>query len=90
MCAEPNMAVFCTSFISRFPGMLLRYCVNDFEMVPVASVITGITFTLTFYTRRISIIRSLYSKIFSVSYLITFLCPGIATSINMHVPFLLT
>jgi hypothetical protein len=70
--------------------MLLRYCVNDFEMVPVASIITGITFTFTFHMRWISVTRSLHSKIFSVSYLITFLCPGIATSINMNVPFLLT
>jgi uncharacterized membrane protein YraQ (UPF0718 family) len=36
------------------------------------------------------LMRSLYSKIFSVSYMITFLCPRIATSINMHAPFLLT
>ena len=32
-----------------FPGMLLRYCLNDFEMVPVALVITSITFAFTFY-----------------------------------------
>ena len=89
MRAQPNMAVFCTSLISCFPGMLVRHCVNDFEMVPVASVITGITFTFTFHMRWIFIMRSLYSKIFSVSYSITFLCPGIATSINMHVPLLL-
>ena len=31
--------------------------------------------------------RSLYFKIFSASFLITFLPPGIATSINKHVPF---
>jgi lipid-A-disaccharide synthase-like uncharacterized protein len=30
---------------------------------------------------------SLYFKIFSASFLITFLSPEIATSINMHVPF---
>ena len=29
---------------------------------------------------------SLYFKIFSASFFITFLSPGIATSINMHVP----
>ena len=29
--------------------------------------------------------RSLYFKIFSASFLITFLSPGIATSINMHI-----
>jgi hypothetical protein len=31
--------------------------------------------------------RSLYFKIFSVSFFITFLPPGIATSISIHVPF---
>ena len=43
MCAVPNMAVFCSSFTSCFPGMLLTYFLNDFEIVPVAPVITGIT-----------------------------------------------
>jgi len=33
--------------------------------------------------------RSLYFKKFSASFLITFLSPGIASSINMHVPLLL-
>ena len=28
------MAVFCSSLISCFPGVLLRYCLSDFEMVP--------------------------------------------------------
>ena len=47
MCAVPNMAVFfffCSSLISCFPGVLFRYCLSDFEMVPVAPIITGITF----------------------------------------------
>jgi hypothetical protein len=42
MCAVPNMAVFCSSLTSWFPCMLLRYFLNDFEMVPVAPIITGI------------------------------------------------
>ena len=42
MCAVPNMAVFCSSLISCFPGMSLRYFLNDFEIVPFASIITGI------------------------------------------------
>jgi hypothetical protein len=33
--------------------------------------------------------RSLYFKIFSASFFITFLSPGIAMSISIHVPFLL-
>jgi hypothetical protein len=35
-------------------------------------------------------VTSLYFKIFSASFLITFLSPEIATSINMHVPFSLS
>jgi hypothetical protein len=35
-------------------------------------------------------VRSLYFKIFSASFLITFLSPEIATSINIHVPFSLS
>ena len=65
MCAVPNMVVFCSSLTSCFPGMLLTYFLNDFEIVPVASIITGITFGSTFHMRCISIVRSLYFKIFS-------------------------
>ena len=67
MCAVPNMAVFCSSFTSCFPGMLLTYFLNDFEIVPVAPIITGIAFVFTFHMRCISIVRSLYFRIFSVS-----------------------
>ena len=56
MCAVPNMAVFCSSWTSCFPGTLLTYFLNDFETVPVATVITGITFVFTFHMRCISII----------------------------------
>ena len=49
MCAMPNMAVFCSSLTSWFPGMLLMYFLNDFEIVPVAPIITGITFVFTFH-----------------------------------------
>jgi hypothetical protein len=40
--AVSSIAVFCSFFISCFPGMLLRYYLSDFDMVPVAPVITGI------------------------------------------------
>jgi len=68
MCAVPNMAVLCSSLTSWFPGMLLTYFLNDFEMVPVTPNITGITFVFTFHVRCISIVRSLYFKIFSVPF----------------------
>jgi hypothetical protein len=47
MCAVPNMAVFCSSLTSRFPGTLLTHFLNDFEMASVAPVITGFTFAFT-------------------------------------------
>ena len=47
MCAVPNMALVCSSLISCC--VLLRYCLNDFEMVSIAPVITGITFAFTFH-----------------------------------------
>jgi len=45
MCAVPNMAVFCSSFTSCFPSMLLTYFLNDFEIVPVAPIIIIIIIT---------------------------------------------
>ena len=50
--------------------MLLTHFLNDFEIVPVAPIITGITFVFTFHMRCISIVRSFYFRIFSASFLI--------------------
>ena len=82
MCAVPSMAVFCSSLTSWIPGTLLRYFLNDFEMVPVAPVITGIKLVFTFQMRCVSTVRSLYLRIFSTSFFVTFLSPKIATSVN--------
>ena len=90
MWAVPNMDVFCSSLTSCFPVMLLTYFLNDFKIVPVAPIITGITFIFTFHMRCISNVRFLHFRIFSVSFLITFLSPEIATSINIHVTFSLS
>ena len=70
MCAVPNIALFCSSLTSCFPGMLITYFLNNFEIVPVAPIVTGITFVFTFHMRCISIVRSLYFRIFSASFLI--------------------
>ena len=51
MCAVPNMAVFCSSLTSCFPVMLLTYFLSDFEIGPVAPIITGIIFVFTFHMR---------------------------------------
>jgi len=76
--------------ISCFAGMLFRYSLSDSEMVPVAPIITGTTFPFTFHMRSVYIIRSLYTVILSAPFLITFLSTAIGTSINMHVPCLLS
>ena len=73
MCAVLNMAVFWSSLTLCLPGSLLTYFLNDFEIVPAAPIITGITFIFTFHMRPISTVRSLYLWIFSASFLITFL-----------------
>ena len=73
MCAVSNMAVFCSFLTTCFPVMLLTYVLNDFKIVLVAPVITGTTFVFTFRMRCMSIVRSLYFRIFSVSFLIIFL-----------------
>jgi hypothetical protein len=48
--------------------MLLTYFLNGFAIVPVAPIITGITFVFTFHMRCISVVRSLYFRIFSASF----------------------
>ena len=70
MCAVPNMAVFCSSLTSCFSGMLLtfKYFLNGSEIVPVAPIITGITYVFTFHMCCISIVRYLYFRIFSASF----------------------
>ena len=54
-------------------------------MVPVANIITGITFVFIFHMCSISFIISLYFQTFSDSVLITFLSQGIAASIDKQV-----
>ena len=77
VCAVPNMAVFCSSLISCFPGMLLRYFLNDFDIVPVAPIITDITFVFTFHMRCISIAKSLYFVISRLPSLSHFSLPNL-------------
>jgi len=77
---------FCSFLTSCFPGMLLRYFQNDFEMVPVACIITTFSFVFTFHMCHTSVVNSLYFRIISAPFLITFLSPEIATCMNINVP----
>ena len=49
-------STFCSSLTSWFPSMLLMYFLNVFEIVPVAPIITGITFVFTLHIIIIIII----------------------------------
>ena len=82
-----TLVLYCSSPISCLPSLLLRYFLNDFEMVSVARILISITFAFTFHMCYIYILRSLYFRIFSASFFITFLSPEIATSISTNVPF---
>jgi hypothetical protein len=66
-----SMAVCCSSLILCSPGMLLRYCLSGSEMVPVAPIITAITFAVTFHMCLIPIVMFIYFRVFSASILIT-------------------
>jgi hypothetical protein len=50
--------------------MLLTYFLNDFEIVLVAPIITGITLAFTFHMSCISIARSSYFIIYIYLYII--------------------
>ena len=68
--------------------MLLTYFLNDCEMVPVDFIFYyWYRFFFTFHMSFISIVKSLYFRIFLASFLITFLNPEIAVSVNTHVHF---
>ena len=41
--------------MSRFPGLLPRYILHDFDMVPVVPIVTGTTSVFTFHMLCISI-----------------------------------
>jgi hypothetical protein len=48
MYAASNMAVFCISLISCFPGILLKYILDESEIISAALVFTGTLFVFIF------------------------------------------
>jgi hypothetical protein len=66
---------FCSSLNLCFHGLLLRYCRSDFEMVPVAPIITDIAFSFTFHMRWISVMWFLHFL-----YLLSFFLDHISVS----------
>jgi hypothetical protein len=46
VCIVPQVAVYYSSLISCFPGLLVGYFLNDLEVVPIADIIIDTTLTL--------------------------------------------
>jgi len=44
-----NMAVFCSFLTSYFPGTLLTYFLNDFEIVPITPIIIIIIIIIRYH-----------------------------------------
>jgi len=85
-CAVTNMALFCSSLFSRFPGMLRKYFLNHFSDGFSCPYITGMAFVFIFHVFCVFIVRSLCFRIFLFSFFITFLSPESAKSNRIHVP----
>jgi len=81
MCAVPNMVVVCCSLILCFPGVMLWYYLKDSEMVPLVKPL------FLHSTHAVFLLRSLYFRTYSASFLMTFPAPDIATSFNWQVRF---
>ena len=67
MCSVLCTAVFCSSFVSLFPGMLFREFLNYFEMVLVDTYYLY-RFYFAFHIGCISILLTLYFKVYSASF----------------------
>jgi hypothetical protein len=85
MCAVPSKAVFCRSLMSCYPDVCFRYFLNDFGVVPVAPIITGITFVFTFQIRSIPIVNYLYFKKFGFIIIIIIIVIIIAFDTDLFV-----
>jgi len=86
-CAVPSTVDCCSSLTSRFPVLLFRYFLNDFEADTFAPFNTGVIFIFKLRMRSIYIVRSLCFRVFLTSFLVTFPSHEIATTLNLHVLF---
>jgi len=77
--------MFTSSLMLCFPFVLLRYFLDDCEMVPVVQTISNIVFVFTLHVRCISVVFP-YFQISSPNFSNAFLRPHSAMSINRQVP----
>jgi hypothetical protein len=83
MCAVPSTALFWGYVIHCFPGVLLRYFLNDLGMAQSSLLFLV---SLLFAHALHLLLRTLYFRIFSVSLLNTILSADCATFTNIRVP----
>jgi hypothetical protein len=86
VCAVPNIAAVRSSLMSSFPGLLFGHFLHDFEMVPVAPIVTGITRTEALKQCLVFTLH-IHSASIVTSFLDTLLFPELAISVETHVPF---
>jgi hypothetical protein len=67
--------------------MLLRYFLNDFDMLPVVLIITGITCVFKFHMHCVYIVRSLYFRKFSASFITIIIIIIITTIFLIHTSY---
>jgi len=72
MCAVLIGITFYSSLADSWCGSNREFWSDPFLMLPVAPIITGTVFVLTFHILLTSISRSLYLLSFSVSFVLTF------------------
>ena len=77
--------IFCNSTADRWTGNNWRFWSNPFLIVPNAAIITGTMFVLTRHILLTLFSRSFYLLSFSVSFVLTFVSPGMAISISRWV-----
>ena len=103
MWVVPFSAIFCTSYWLGFPGIISNSFLRFSSIISSAPTIIGVVFTSTFHILLTSICKSLYLRIFSFSFFITFWSLGmdemlyqrivvwersmIGTSTNLLIPF---
>ena len=85
MCDDPSIVVFCSESIECFPGMVSKFFLKHFVAIRMAPTITGTILCFRFHIHSISIHKLWYFSFFFVSFCMTFLSAGIATSISMHI-----
>ena len=59
----PQYVCSAHSLILCFPGMLLRYCLSDFEMAPFAHIINGITFAFIIIIVVVVVVVDLLTRV---------------------------